>query len=241
MTERDDISICVLRGSFRFHVVCRLVDIYYAEVFSSRTFISGATIFSGVVAVLPELKEIKTRRKMLGLTQGELSEAVGLSRTSLSKLENGLADLGYGKVKRLFDVLERVERERTEALGLEGVSLERVHSVPVEYVEAGMVLGDVWARMVERDFSQFPVRDGGVVVGSVSERMVNRMVFERGFEEAVEMRVEEAMDAPFPVLDGGIPLRSVIPLLQRFQGVLTSQEGVVIGIVTNSDVGKGFR
>ncbi len=95
--------------------------------------------------------------------------------------------------------------------------------------------------MVERGFSQFPVRDGGVVVGSVTERMVNRMVFERGFEEAVEMRVEEVMGPPFPVLDVGAPLRLVIPLLQVGQGVLTSRGGVVTGIVTNSDVGKGFR
>jgi len=218
-----------------------LVDIYFAEMFSPRTFISGAPIFSGVVAVLPELKEIRSRRKMLGLTQGELAEAGGLSRTSLSKLENGLADLGYGKVKRLFDVLERVERERAEALWLEGASLEGVHSVPVEYVEVGLVLGDVWARMVERDFSQFPVRREGVVVGCVTERMVNRMVFDRGFEEAVAMRVEEIMDAPFPVLDVGAPLRLAIPLLQAAQGVLTSRGGVVTGIVTNSDVGKGFR
>ena len=210
-------------------------------MFSPRTYISGAPIFSGVVAVLPELKEIRSRRKMLGLTQGELAEAVSLSRTSLSKLENGLADLGYGKVKRLFDVLERVERERALALGLEGVILEGVHSVPVEYVEAGMVLGDVWARMVERGFSQFPVRREGVVVGCVSERMVNRMVFDRGFEVAVEMRVEEVRGAPFPVLDVGASLRLVIPLLQVGQGVLTSRGGVVVGIVTNSDVGKGFR
>ncbi len=233
--------MCVLRDSFRFVKACRLVDIYYAKVFSIRTFISGAAFFSCMVSVLPELKEIRTRRKMLGLTQGELAEAVGLSRTSLSKLENGLADLGYGKVKRLFDVLERVERERALSLGLEGVSLGEVHSVPVEYVEAGLVLGDVWVRMVERGFSQFPVRREGVVVGCVSERMVNRMVFERGFEVAVGMGVEEVMGPPFPVLDVGASLRLVIPLLQVGQGVLTSRGGVVVGIVTNSDVGKGFR
>ncbi len=231
----------VLRDSFRFIMACRLVDIYFAERFSIRTFISGAAFFSGVVAVLPELEEIRTRRKMLGLTQGELAEAVSLSRTSLSKLENGLADLGYGKVKRLFDVLERVERERALSLGLEGVSLEEIHSVPVEYVEAGLVLGDVWVRMVERGFSQFPVRREGVVVGCVSERMVNRMVFDRGFEEAIGMGVEEVMGPPFPVLDVGAPLRLVIPLLQVGPGVLTSRGGVVTGIVTNSDIGKGFR
>ena len=92
--------------------------------------------------------------------------------------------------------------------------VEGVHSVPVEYVESGIVLGDVWVRMVERGFSQFPVRREGVVVGCVTERMVNRMVFERGFEEAVAIRVEEIMGPPFPVLDVEAPLRLAIPLLQ---------------------------
>ena len=134
-----------------------------------------------------------------------------------------------------------MERDRALAMGLEGVSLGEVHSVPVEYVKAGLVLGDVWARMVERGFSQFPVRREGVVVGCVSERMVNRMVFERGFEEAIGIGVEEVMGPPFPVLDVGAPLRLAIPLLQVGQGVLTSRKGIVTGIVTNSDIGKGFR
>ena len=55
------------------------------------------------------------------------------------------------------------------------------------------------------------------------------------------IRVEEIMDPPFPVLDVGASLRLAIPLLQAAQGVLTSRGGVVTGIVTNSDVGKGFR
>jgi predicted transcriptional regulator len=117
----------------------------------------------------------------------------------------------------------------------------QVHSVPVEYVEAGMVLGGVWTRMVERDFSQFHVWREGVVVGSVTEKTINRTILERGLEEAVSLHVEEVMDPPFPVLDVGTPMKSMIPLLQRCQGVLTSRGGVVTGIVTNSDIGKGFK
>ena len=96
--------------------------------------------------------------------------------------------------------------------------VEGVHSVPVEYVESGLVLGDVWVRLVERGISQFPVWKEDVVVGCVTERMVNRMVFDRGFEEAVAMRVEEIMDPPFPVLDVRAPVRLAIPLLQVGQG-----------------------
>ena len=56
----------------------------------------------------------------------------------------------------------------------------------------------------------------------------------------MSLHVEEVMTPPFPVLDVGTPVRSVIPLLQSCQGILTTKSGVIIGIVTNSDVGKGF-
>ncbi len=206
-----------------------------------RTFISVAFNIWCVVAVLPEVDKIRAKRRMLGLTQGELAGLVDVSRTSMSKLENGLADLGYGKVKRIFDELERLERERGEALGLEGVFLWMVHSVPIEYVAEELPLDGVLARMVEMDYSQFPVWKNYVAVGSVTEKIVNRTIYERGFEEAMSMRVSEVMGPPFPVLDIRTPLRLAIPLLQECQGVLTSQGGKVTGIVTNIDVGKGYE
>ena len=191
--------------------------------------------------LLPELTEIRNRRRLLGLTQGKLANAVGVSRTSLSKLENGLIDLGYNKVKGLFDELERLERVRAETYSVGGVTLEQVHSVPVEYVDERLALGDVWAKMVETDYSQFPVLRKGVVVGSVTERTVNRAILEWGLEEAVSRGVGGLMETPFPVLDEGTSVRSVIPLLQDSQAVLTTRGGIIIGIMTNSDVGKAFR
>jgi predicted transcriptional regulator len=189
-----------------------------------------------MATLLPNVNEIRAKRKMLGLTQAKLAESAGISRASLSKLENKLTDMSYGNVKKIFDTLAQLERERIEALELEGIYLGMVHSSPIEYMEVSLPLDGVLEAMVRTRFSQFPVWKDGVAVGVVTEKIVNRTIYERGFEVAMSVLVGEVMDPPFPVLDINTPLRLVIPLLQECQGVLTSQAGEVTGIVTNFDV-----
>ena len=178
---------------------------------------------------------------MLGLTQAKLAESAGISRASLSKLENKLTDMSYGNVKKIFDTLALLERERIEAQELEGIYLGMIHSSPIDYMEVSTPLDGVLDEMLRIRFSQFPVWKIGVVVGVVTEKIVNRTIYERGFEVAMSVLVGEVMGPPFPVLDVKTPLRLVIPLLQECQGVLTSQAGEVTGIVTNFDVWDGYK
>lgn len=178
---------------------------------------------------------------MLGLTQNKLAEWTGISRASLSKLENKLTDMSYGNVKKIFDTLALLERERIEAQELEGIYLGMIHSSPIDYMEVSTPLDGVLDEMLRIRFSQFPVWKIGVVVGVVTEKIVNRTIYERGFEVAMSVLVGEVMGPPFPVLDVKTPLRLVIPLLQECQGVLTSQAGEVTGIVTNFDVWDGYK
>ena len=194
-----------------------------------------------MATLLPKVNEIRARRKMLGLTQNKLAEWTGISRATLSKLENKLTDMSYGKVKKIFDTLALLERERIEALELEGIYLGMIHSVPIDYMEVSMPLDGVLDEMLRLKFSQFPVWNDGVAVGVVTEKIVNRTIYDRGFEVAMSVLVGEVMDPPFPVLDINSPLRLAIPLLQECQGVLTSQAGEVTGIVTNFDVWTKYK
>ena len=194
-----------------------------------------------MATLLPNVNEIRARRKMLGLTQAKLAESAGINRASLSKLENKLTDMSYGNVKKIFDTLALLERERIEALELEGIYLGMIHSSPIDYMEVSTPLDGVLDEMLRIRFSQFPVWDDGVAVGVVTEKIVNRTIYERGFEVAMSVLVGEVMGPPFPVLDIKTPLRLAIPLLQECQGVLTSQAGEVTGIVTNFDVWDGYK
>lgn len=56
---------------------------------------------------MPELGlAVRARRELLGLTQQQLANLAGLSRTTINLLENGtLSDLGFRKVMALADLL----------------------------------------------------------------------------------------------------------------------------------------
>lgn len=46
--------------------------------------------------------ELRSRRKALGMTQGQLAEAMGCSQRLVSELERGRGTVGFDKVMRAF-------------------------------------------------------------------------------------------------------------------------------------------
>ena len=189
--------------------------------------------------MLPELSEVAIRRKALGLTQAELAARAGVSRSFVAKLETGHLSPSYALMKDLFEVLERLEEERRGGTGLSGFRVGDVHTSPVETVDVGDSLRDVWIRMVETCFSQFPVVDGSEFMGSITERGVSIALRESSGDVGT-LVVSEVMGPPFPTVDASVPLKAVVSLLECRQAVLSVGRGNMIGIVTNSDVGKIF-
>lgn len=187
--------------------------------------------------MLPELSEVAIWRKALGLTQAELAAKARVSRSFVAKLETGHLSPSYALMKALFVVLDGLEEGRRGGLGLGGFRVGDVHASPVETVGVGDSLRDVWIRMVETCFSQFPVVDGSEFMGSVTERDVNIALMDHnGDVEALV--VSEIMGPPFPTVDIDVPLKAVVSLLGYRKAVLSVERGRVVGIVTNSDVGK---
>jgi cystathionine beta-synthase len=85
------------------------------------------------------------------------------------------------------------------------------------------------------DVSQLPVMDGPSCVGSVSEGVLSV----RGLEDTkvLERTVSDVMDAPFPVVDAGMPVDAAVKLLGRNNpAVLVRDHGTVQGILTRSDL-----
>lgn len=191
--------------------------------------------------MLPELDELARRRKKLGLTQSELSERVSVSRSLIAKLETGRLVPSYRVGKRLFDELERLEVERKGGDLLRNVTVGEIHGAPIEYVQALTPIQEVWIRMVETNFSQFPIRDGETISGSITERGINRAIMERDPEEVRSLPVREIMEPAFPTVSSRTAVGAVMPLLKAEQAVMTVEEGDIIGIITNSDIGKVFR
>ncbi len=186
--------------------------------------------------MLPEVGEIKRRRKALGLTQGELADKANISRTSLVKLELGEADLRYSKVKEIFDTIEYLEDRRSSGSSFQG-TLGDIHNQAIEFASVDDILRSVSSKMIQTSFSQFPVKDGETIVGSITEMGINKAIDERG-KDAIEQRVGDFLEEPFPIIGINIPVSTVRILLRKVQAILTIEKGSVVGIVTNQDLYK---
>jgi predicted transcriptional regulator len=115
-----------------------------------------------------------------------------------------------------------------------------IHVTPVSFVNKTDPLLKATSLMQEHGFKQLPVRDGELVVGSISERSVSRQILKvrENPAELLNRTVSAFMEEPFPTVSEFTPLSAVIPLLQHSQAVLTTKQGKVFGIVTNADLIK---
>lgn len=83
--------------------------------------------------------------------------------------------------------------------------------------------------------SQLPVLDGRDCVGSISEAAVSARALED--PKLLDVTVSTVMDAPFPIVDGALPVESVVKLLSKTNPALLVRSAAgVQGIVTRSDV-----
>jgi len=87
--------------------------------------------------------------------------------------------------------------------------------------------------MIESGFSQLPVQEGGRLIGAVTESSINRAITNNS---PGELAVEDVLEAPLPVLDEGLCISTVVELIHLKQAVLPVSRGVVVGIVTNTDI-----
>jgi predicted transcriptional regulator len=180
--------------------------------------------------MFPGLDDIGVRRRRLGLKQSELARAAGVSQSLIAKLEAGLVDSSYTKVKTIFDVLERLEfKSRVEA--------EKIVHCEVFSVQCSALVGEVVDVMRERGYSQIPVFDGKQSVGSISERSILRQILlGKDLAEISRLPVGSVMDEAFPQIGEDAPLSLITSLLQSYSAVLVCRKGEVVGIITKADL-----
>jgi len=188
--------------------------------------------------ILPDIEELRNMRRNLGLTQKELAEKTKINRITITKIETGNLDPKYSVFKQLYEKLDDIHIQRSASERYRNLTLKDIHNTPVETVEASKPLHDVWTRMIETNFSQFPVESKGRIIGSITDTTITSTIFENVIVNPGEKPTEEIMDEPFPSLNENTPLSLVGPLIMRSRAVLTQRKGEIIGIVTHSDLGK---
>ena len=138
--------------------------------------------------VLPELEQIRKRRQALGLTQQKLSDGIKLpdgtnvSRVVINRIENrkkiknkkAMYSPSYDDVKRIFDYLEKEERDRAANIpsdktageicnwngGLDLVTVKSSNTINT----ARNLMGD------DGQITQLPVLESGECVGLITQK-----------------------------------------------------------------------
>jgi predicted transcriptional regulator len=182
--------------------------------------------------MLPSLKEIPKRRKMLGLTQNKLAQLAGVSQSLMAKLESGRTDSSYTKVKAIFDALMALEMKRE-------VHVKEILHNKVIGIQRDERVSKAVQLMREHNYSQLPVFDEERVVGSVSEKTIlSQILTSNDLAQVSMLSTSEIMEEPFPQVGEDAPLSLISSILQVYSAVLVLKKGRVMGIVTKADLLK---
>jgi len=184
--------------------------------------------------MLPRLEEISRRRRVLGLSQKHLAELAGVSQSLIAKIESGKIEPSYPRTKAIFDMLEKLQREKEPRA-------RDLLQPRVVGVEEDDTVSKAAAIMNQTGFSQLPVFNGKHIVGSIAEKVImDRIVSGISPRDLSRMPVGRIMADAFPQIDERTPLSLISALLQYHSAVLVMKRGHVTGIITKADLLKVF-
>ena len=172
---------------------------------------------------LPTSQDLRERRLSLDLTQSALADRAGVSQPLIARVEGGDVDPRLSTLRRIVEALDEVEGEVVRA---ETLMHEEVVSVgPQDPVSLAV------DRMQEAGYSQLPVLNNDIPVGSISDSDV----IDAGGDVGGK-RVREVMSESFPTVSRDATLEEVRSLLDHYKAVIVTDEGETVGIITQADV-----
>jgi predicted transcriptional regulator len=196
-----------------------------------------------LIPQLPDLDEIRQMRKKLDLSQRELASLAGVSQSLIAKIEKGSIDPSYKNVRKIFNAFEGVLRKRA----LEGKSTGARLTVGdlatrgVVSIDPYQTLAEAVDLMVKGRFTQLPVMVGERIVGGITDDRIRDYTIEETrnqrklYDEVMKVKVEDIMEAPFPILSEETPIELASLHLQRDEAVLVTRRGNIEGILTSAD------
>ena len=172
---------------------------------------------------LPTPADLRERRTSLGLTQSELADRADVSQPLIARVEGGDVDPRLSTLRRIVNALDEAEGEVVRA---EDLMHEAVVSVdPADDIRTAV------HRMEEEAYSQLPVIQDGVPVGSISQSDLVHLD-----EAARDEPVNEHMSESFPTVSADATLDEISSLLDHYKAVMVTEEGDTVGIITEADL-----
>jgi predicted transcriptional regulator len=168
------------------------------------------------------LKDIKQARVRAGITQAELAKEAGVSQSVIAKIESGRVDPSYTIAQKILSALEQRRMSNSPK------ALDVMHTSVVS-VKSSVKVSDAVKLMKKHSISQLPVQDERIM-GIVTESTIMSHLNE------LKSSVGDIMEATPPIVPPSADLTVVSSLLQHYPIVLVVEKGVLVGIITKSDV-----
>ncbi len=181
-----------------------------------------------MIMILPTPDDIKTQRLSLHLTQNELAKKAGVSQPLIARIESGDVDPRLSTLQKIFAAFEAVEKEHVVAADIMHSSV--IHATPEDTIVEAVGL------MEPQGFSQVPVLDHGVPVGSISSDTVVRCMMDHEKKDIKNMLVKNIMGESFPTISPATDANIISHILEKHPAVLVVEYGKVVGVVTKHDI-----
>jgi len=175
-----------------------------------------------------EIREIKTLRKKLGVTQVKLAEKAGVSQAYIAKIESNKIDPKVSTFNKILKALENFKKNIKRAKDVMNSPIISIH--PEDTLIYAMDL------MKENDISQLPVVKGNITVGSLTEKSLVKKLDTEKIKEFAEKKVKTLMEEPFPTVSKNENLEVILTVLKENSAVLVKSENKFVGIITRADV-----
>ena len=181
----------------------------------------------------PPASDIRKRRKMLDITQSELAVASGISQSTITKVEQGKISASYNTVVKLFETLDQMGDRKKE------IPIMDIATRDIVSVQEDSGVPEALEILKETGFSQMPVFRGESSVGSISEKVILKLISSgKSMDQLSRMRVSDVMEDSFPTISENTSMEGLSSMLNTSNAVLITRKGKIIGMITRADVLK---
>lgn len=186
--------------------------------------------------MLPEIKNIKTLRSSLNMTQKDLAARTGLTQSYITKIESGKSDAPYGTIKNIFDTLEDIETNQKNKVTL---LAKNIMASDIKKVRPEDSLKKALNLMALYNISQLPVIADKKIVGSITQKAIPKLISSNK-KDILLLKVSDVMEEPFPTISEDSMLKIVSEILKSNQAVILTKKGDITGIITSHDLLKAI-
>ena len=182
---------------------------------------------------LPTPEDIKKLRLELSLTQHELASRAGVSQPLIARIESGDVDPRLSTLRKIFNAFDAARKEK--------ILVRDIMHSPIIHTSSDRSIEEAARFMEEHSFSQMPVIDKGVPVGSISTDQIVASMTDQDLKKVSHLLVRNIMGDSFPTVSPTADANTVSRLLEKNPAVLVLEKGKVVGVVTKHDIMKMLR